>query len=129
MRILLCEDQDAIRHMIGTLVTAAGHEVVDVRTGSEAVELALKDRFDILLLDLMLPGQLDGFEVCTRLRAEERTRTMPIFVISAMDEESAKPRAMAAGATAFYTKPFRPLELLEDIKKEAGSPRGSRPGV
>lgn len=128
MRILLCEDQDAIRHMIGTLVTAAGHQVVDVRTGAEAVELALKERFDILLLDLMLPGALDGFEVCTRLRAEENTRTMPIFVISAMDEESARPRALGCGATAFYTKPFRPLELLEDIQK-VGASRVSRPAV
>ena len=112
--------------MIGTLVTAAGHEVVDVRTGAEAVELALKDRFDVLLLDLMLPGALDGFEVCTRLRGSESTRAMPIFVISAMDEASARPRAIAAGATAFYTKPFRPLELLEEIQR-VGRDRGSRP--
>lgn len=129
MRILLCEDQDAIRHMIGTLVTAAGHQVVEVRTGAEAVELALKERFDILLLDLMLPGTIDGFGVCERLREDEGTRSMPIFVISAMDEESARPRALQAGATAFYTKPFRPLELLEDIQKLANSSRISRPGV
>ena len=128
MRILLCEDQDAIRHMIGTLMSAAGHQVVEVRTGAEAVELDLKERFDILLLDLMLPGAIDGFEVCKRLRAEELTRAMPIFVISAMDEESARPRAMAAGATAFYTKPFRPLELLEDIQKVSAG-RSSKPSI
>ncbi len=117
MRILVCEDQDAIRHMIGTLVTAAGHQVVEVRTGAEAVELVHKERFDVLLLDLMLPGALDGFDVVTRLRDDERSRDLPIFVISAMDEESARPRAIEAGATAYYTKPFRPLELLEDIQK------------
>lgn len=117
MRILVCEDQDAIRHMIGTLVTAAGHQVVEVRTGAEAVELVHKERFDVLLLDLMLPGALDGFDVVTRLRDDERSRDLPIFVISAMDEESARPRAINAGATAYYTKPFRPLELLEDIQK------------
>lgn len=105
--------------MIGTLVTAAGHEVVEVRTGAEAVELAHKDSFDILLLDLMLPGAFDGFEVCERFRGDDHTRAIPIFVISAMDEESARPRALKAGASAFYTKPFRPLELLEDIQKLA----------
>lgn len=119
MRILVCEDQDAIRHMIGTLVTAAGHKVVEVRTGAEAVEVARKEQFDVLLLDLMLPGVLDGFDVVARLREDESTREMPIFVISAMDEESARPRAIAAGATAYYTKPFRPLELLEHIQKLA----------
>lgn len=105
--------------MIGTLVTAAGHEVVEVRTGAETVEVVHKERFDVLLLDLMLPGALDGFDVCARLRAEPSSRDMPIFVISAMDEESARPRAMAAGATAYYTKPFRPLELLEHIQQLA----------
>jgi DNA-binding response OmpR family regulator len=117
MRILVCEDQDAIRHMIGTLVTAAGHEVVEVSRGAEAVELVHKDLFDVLLLDLMLPGALDGFDVCARIRSDERSKDLPIFVISAMDEESARPRAIEAGATAYYTKPFRPLELLEDIQK------------
>jgi DNA-binding response OmpR family regulator len=117
MRILVCEDQDSIRHMIGTLVTAAGHEVAEVRTGAEAVELVLKEHFDVLLLDLMLPGALDGFEVCERLRADATNHPIPIFVISAMDETSAKPRALAAGATAYYPKPFHPLELLEDIQK------------
>jgi len=121
MRILVCEDQDAIRHMIGTLVTAAGHKVIEVRTGAEAVETANKETIDILLLDLMLPGALDGFDVCARFRADARTSEIPIFVISAMDEESARPRAVAAGATAFYTKPFRPLELLEDIQKLANA--------
>jgi CheY-like chemotaxis protein len=123
MRILVCEDQDAIRNMLGSLVTAAGHDVVGVSTGAEAIELAHKDRFDILLLDLMLPGSFDGFEVLERLRADDRTRELPIFVISAMDETSARPRALGVGATAFYTKPFRPLELLEDIQKVADARR------
>src|SRR5512134_936660 len=94
MRILVCEDQDAIRHMIGTLVTAAGHDVVEVRTGAQAVELSLSEDFDVLLLDLMLPGAFDGFEVCQKLRAQDRTRTLPILVISAMDETSARARAL-----------------------------------
>lgn len=115
--------------MIGTLITAAGHEVVEVRTGAEAVELVHKERFDVLLLDLMLPGALDGFDVCERLRADPNGLAMPIFVISAMDEESARPRAMAAGATAYYTKPFRPLELLEDIQKLATARAPSSPGA
>ncbi|MBK8254372.1 MAG: response regulator [Polyangiaceae bacterium] len=123
MRILVCEDQDAIRHMIGTLVTAAGHEVEEVRTGAEAVELVHREKFDVLLLDLMLPGALDGFEVCKRIREGDRSRNMPIFVISAMDEESARPKAISAGATVFFSKPFRPLELLEDIQR-----LGPRPG-
>jgi DNA-binding response OmpR family regulator len=115
MRILLCEDQDAIRHMIETLVGASGHEVVGVALGAQAVELALAGHFDVLLLDLMLPGALDGFAVCERIRAEKATRDLPIFVISALDDPESRRRVLTAGATAFYSKPFRPLELLESI--------------
>jgi len=127
MRILVCEDQDSIRHMIQTLVQASGHEVVGVAMGAKAVELALTERFDVLLLDLMLPGALDGFAVCERLRAEEKTQQMPIFIISARDDPDSKARAVSAGATAFYSKPFRPLELLSHINSAAAR-GGSKAG-
>jgi DNA-binding response OmpR family regulator len=123
MRILVCEDQDAIRHMIQTLVQASGHEVVGVATGAQAVELAMQEPFDVLLLDLMVPG-VDGFGVCERLRGNASTRELPIFVISAMDDAGTRARATKAGATAFYSKPFRPLELLDEINRLA---RSSRP--
>jgi CheY-like chemotaxis protein len=105
--------------MIETLVGSSGHEVVGVATGAKAVELASTEPFDILLLDLMLPGALDGFEVCARLRAQDSTRELPIFVISAMDDPESRERARVAGATMFHGKPFRPLELLKDIQRVA----------
>jgi CheY-like chemotaxis protein len=118
MRILVCEDQDAIRHMIQTLLQAAGsHEVVGVALGAQAVELARAEPFDLLLLDLMLPGSLDGFGVIEHLRAEESTRSLPIFVISAIDDPESRARAKSLGANEFYGKPFRPLELLSEIKR------------
>lgn len=109
--------------MIETLVSASGHEVVAVENGPKAVEAALAARFDVLLLDLMLPGGLDGFAVCERLRAEEATRTLPIIIISALDDDESRTRARKAGATAFYPKPFSPLALLKDIAEiaEGGS--------
>lgn len=118
MRILVCEDQDAIRHMIETLVQASGkHEVVGVALGAQAVEQARASRFDVILLDLMLPGALDGFAVIEHLRAEEGTRSLPIVVISAMDDPESRARAESLGATEFYGKPFRPLELLAQLKR------------
>src|SRR3954466_14385601 len=111
MRILVCEDQDAIRHMIQTLVQASGHQVVGVALGAQAVEHALAEPFDVLLLDLMLPGALDGFGVIQHLRAEAATATLPIVVISAMDDPESREKARQLGATEFYGKPFRPLEL------------------
>ncbi len=123
MRVLVCEDQDAIRQMITTLVGSSGHEVVGVSNGAKAVDLACTEPYDILLLDLMLPGALDGFQVCERLRAEETTKSLPIFIISAMDDPDSRARAKQAGATDFFGKPFRPLELLKVIQAIAASRR------
>jgi DNA-binding response OmpR family regulator len=120
MRILVCEDQDAIRHMLQTLVQASGHQVEGVALGAQAVEMARTSSFDVVLLDLMLPGALDGFAVIEHLRAEESTRNLPILVISAMDDPESRARVMRLGANEFYGKPFHPLELLQALQRYEG---------
>ena len=116
MRILVIEDSDAIRRMIETLVSARGHEVEGVPTGAKGIDAAIARPPDAILLDLMLPGGYDGFEVCRRLRDNDALRTVPIIVISALDDEAAKQTAQEAGATAYYTKPFSPTALLKELE-------------
>ncbi len=116
MRILIVEDADSIRRMIEALVAGRGHEVMAVPNGARGLEAAHAQTPDLILLDLNLPGSLDGFEVCERLRADEKTKAVPILIISAMDDARSKERALAAGATAYYTKPFSPTALLKEIE-------------
>ncbi len=116
MRILIVEDSDSIRKMIEALVAGRGHEVVAVPSGARGLEAARARVPDVILLDLNLPGSFDGFEVCTRLRAEPLTKAVPILIISAMDDAQSKERALAAGASAYYTKPFSPTALLKEIE-------------
>ncbi len=116
MRILLIEDSDSIRHMIETLVSARGHEVEAVSSGSKGIDSAIARPPDAILLDLHLPGGFDGFAVCRKLREHEQTRAVPIIVISAMTDEAAKQQALEAGATAYYTKPFSPTALLKELE-------------
>jgi DNA-binding response OmpR family regulator len=117
MRILVVEDQDSIRRMIEALVQARGHQVTAVSSGAKAIDVALTDAPDIVLLDLNLPGQYDGFDVCQRLRADATTHHVPVVIISAMDDDESRARATAAGATAYYTKPFSPIALLKEIER------------
>ena len=117
MRILVVEDQDSIRRMIEALVQARGYEVTAVSSGAKAIDVALTAPPDIVLLDLNLPGQYDGFDVCQRLRSDPATRHVPVVIISAMDDDESRARASAAGATAYYTKPFSPIALLKEIDR------------
>lgn len=114
--------------MIETLVSASGHQVTAVAVGTAAVEAAIEGDYDVLLLDLMLPGQMDGFEVTERIRAEPSTRSLPILIISAMDDPASRERALGLGATAFYGKPFSPLSLLKGINDVAGRIKPSTGG-
>jgi CheY-like chemotaxis protein len=117
MRILVVEDQDSIRRMIEALVQARGYQVTAVSSGAKAIDVALTDAPDMVLLDLNLPGQYDGFDVCQRLRSDDATRSVPVVIISAMDDDESRERATAAGATAYYTKPFSPIALLKEIDR------------
>jgi CheY-like chemotaxis protein len=117
MRILVVEDQDSIRRMIEALVQARGYQVTAVSSGAKAIDVALTDAPDMVLLDLNLPGQYDGFDVTQRLRSDPSTRNVPVVIISAMDDDESRARATAAGATAYYTKPFSPIALLKEIDR------------
>jgi DNA-binding response OmpR family regulator len=116
MRILIIEDSDSIRRMIEALVSARGYEVDAVSTGAKGLEVAFEKLPDVILLDLNLIGNFDGFEVCARLRASPLTRSTPVIVISALTDDESKKRATDAGATAYYTKPFSPIALLKEIE-------------
>jgi len=116
MRILIIEDSDSIRRMIEALVAARGYAVDAVSTGAKGLEVAFEKIPDVILLDLNLGGSYDGFEVCTRVRANPLTRAVPVIVISALSDEESKRRATEAGCNAYYTKPFSPIALLKEIE-------------
>ncbi|MCS6899923.1 MAG: response regulator [Polyangiaceae bacterium] len=96
-------------------MAARGHTVASAPTGPKALEAALQRPPDIVLLDINLPGGLDGIEVCRRLRDAPETSTAMVVIISAMDDPETRSRAFEAGAMAYYTKPFSPTALLKEI--------------
>src|SRR5260221_228239 len=105
MRILVLEDEDSIRRMISALVQARGFEVIGVASGVKALDEATKTAPDVAILDLMVPGAFDGFEVCRRLRQNPATARIPIIIISALDDPASREKATKAGATTYFVKP------------------------
>ena len=118
-KALLIEDDRKLAALLVEFLGQHGVEATNAVDSTQALQHLGSSRFDILLLDLMLPGGLDGFNVIQRLRAEEATKNLPILVISAMDDPESRARAKDLGASEFYGKPFRPLELLEHLKQFA----------
>lgn len=113
-RILVCEDEEAIREFVVINLNRSGYETVDVGSGEEAIATydAEGGNFDLALLDIMLPG-IDGFEVCRQLR--QRSDTIGIIMLTAKAQEMDKVRGLMTGADDYVTKPFSPSELTARV--------------
>jgi two-component system response regulator RegX3 len=111
-RILVVDDEAAIRETVGYALRGEGYEVSDAADGEEALEVARSNGFDVLILDLMLP-KLSGVEVCRRLRAES---DVPIVLLTAKDAEVDRVLGLEAGADDYVTKPFSMAELVSRVR-------------
>lgn len=112
-KILVCEDEAAIREFVVLNLQKAGFEVCEAETGEDAVELFEKQGdFDVALLDLMLPG-IDGIEVCKRLRI--KSDRIGIIMLTARTQEADKINGLSSGADDYMTKPFSPSELVARV--------------
>lgn len=111
-KVLIVEDDAALRLAMTKALRAAGYEIVTAKTGDEGLELALADPPDVVLLDVMLPGK-NGYEVLSALRA--RDPELPIVMITAKGEESDKVRGLELGADEYVVKPIGILELTARV--------------
>ena len=111
-RILIIEDETCIAELEKDYLELSGFEVELEEQGDVGLERALNEDFDLLILDLMLPG-MDGFEICRRFRQSKNT---PIIMISAKKDDIDKIRGLGLGADDYMTKPFSPSEMVARVK-------------
>jgi len=130
-RLLLIEDEARLQTYLARLLDGDGHVVTGARTGPEGVHLAESEEYDLILLDLMLPGY-DGFEVLRRVL--EHDPGQRVLVLSAVGDVGSRVRCLRMGAVDFLMKPFAPAELVERVRarlrvpKTGGSQRWLRAG-
>jgi len=113
--VLVVEDEPAIQELISYNLQQAGHLALRADNAEQALSLVKEALPDVVLLDWMLPGA-SGIDLARRLRAEERTRGIPIIMLTARSDERDKVVGLETGADDYVTKPFSPRELLARIK-------------
>lgn len=111
-KILIIEDEEAIADLEKDYLELSGFEVTICGNGNTGLNTALTEEFDLIVLDLMLPG-MDGFEVCRKVR---ESKNIPIIMVSAKKEDIDKIRGLGMGADDYMTKPFSPSELVARVK-------------
>ena len=111
-RILIVEDEEAIAELEKDYLELSGFGVEIENNGETGLKRALEEEFDLLILDLMLPG-VDGFEICRKVREVKNT---PIIMVSAKKDDIDKIRGLGLGADDYITKPFSPSEMVARVK-------------
>jgi len=115
-RILVIEDQEDNRQIVRDLMTASGYELIEATTGEEGLEAASRERPDLILMDIQLPG-IDGYEVTRRIKADPKLRQIPIIAVTSYALSGDDKKAFAAGCDGYVTKPYSPRLLLAKIRE------------
>jgi CheY-like chemotaxis protein len=124
-RLLMIDDDPILRKIAKTaLEQSREYAVRTLADGDKAVDTAATQEADLIILDAAMPGE-DGYTVCRRLKADPRTKNIPVVFLSANDREQDRSRALEAGAASFIAKPFKPVALSGEIRRLLSTARAA----
>ena len=115
-KILVVEDDLVTQRVLSARLEINGYEVITAQDGEEGLKKARKESPDLVMLDLMMP-KMTGYEVCRMLKFDDKYKNIPIIVLSALDQQDEREKAVKAGADAVFIKPFDLELLLVKIKE------------
>lgn len=121
-RILLAEDEPNIVESLRFLLERAGFELSVENNGHQALTAALEGGYDLLILDVMLPG-VDGYEILRQVRTDRRVQEMPVLMLTAKGQREDRERALDGGVDMFMTKPFSNAEIVRAVHELTDTPK------
>ena len=122
--LLVVEDLPEIRKLLCMTMDYDGFEVHEADNGDTGLRMVKALRPHIVLLDVMMPGQLDGIQVCERIRADPEIAHIPVVMLTARSQQTDLEAGRRAGCNAYLTKPFSPLQLIETVERLAAAETG-----
>ncbi len=117
-RVLIVDDDENTLEILRRWLAKEGYTTVSAADGQQCLDALAKEEFDIVLLDVMMPG-VDGMQVCERMRANPEWRTIPVILLTAKDDMETRTRGMALGVSEYLTKPINKQELFSRLRAQA----------
>ena len=114
-KILVVDDEKDIRDLVEVTLLRSDHLVIKAESGDRAVEIARMQKPDLILMDIMMPGNIDGLEATRILKNDPETRQCPVVLLTAKGQLADRREGIKAGADDYFAKPFSPLELLRKV--------------
>ncbi len=115
-KILVVEDNETNMYLCCRILKSSGYEVIEARSGEEGVELAIKEKPDLLIMDVQLPG-IDGLETTKRIRESKADSKVPIIALTSYAMAGDRKKALKAGCTGYIEKPINPETFISEIRK------------
>ena len=113
-KVLIVDDSPTEVHVLQIMLTKNGHEVVVATSGEDGVEIAKKEKPDLILMDVVMPG-MNGFQATRQISKDERTASIPVIMVTTKDQETDKVWAMRQGAKDYIVKPVQEKALIEHV--------------
>jgi len=114
-KILIVDDQPDVRELVSVTLEIGPFHILTAENSEQALALARAELPDLMLLDIQMPGDLDGLDVCRLLKSDARTKGIHILMLTAKGQDWDKQAGRAAGADGYFVKPFSPLELMNQV--------------
>jgi len=115
-KILVVEDNEINMYLCCRILKSSGYEVIEARSGEEGVELAIKEKPDLIIMDIQLPG-IDGLETTKKIRESKAGNKVPIIALTSYAMAGDRKKALKAGCTGYIEKPINPETFIDEIKK------------
>ena len=119
-KILIVDDQAEVGRLVEMTLKVGDYQVLQAKSGEEAIEIGKAEKPDLIIMDIMMPGDIDGLEATRVLKNDPETKDSKIIMLTAKGQEADKEEGFKAGADDYFTKPFSPLELIRKVEEVLG---------
>jgi DNA-binding response OmpR family regulator len=116
-KILITDDQAEVRELVEVTLSMENYAILQARSGAEAVEIARAEKPDLIIMDVMMPGVIDGFEATRLIKDSADTKDCKVIILSAKGQQIDRDKGKMSGADSYFVKPFSPLELIKKVEE------------
>jgi len=119
-KILIVDDQVEIRNLVEVILGEEDHQILQAESGEKAIEIAKVEKLDLIIMDIMMPGGMDGLETTRILKNDPEAKDCAIIMLTVKGQHDDREKGFEAGADDYFSKPFSPLELMKKVEEVVG---------
>ncbi len=116
-KILIVDDQVEVRELVEATLRVGDYKILQAKSGEEGIEIAKSEKPDLIIMDVMMPGGMDGFEATKILKNNPDTKDNVIIMLTAKGQQADREKGIEVGANGYFSKPFSPLELIKNVEE------------